>query len=770
MRRLWYFLEKILPARLTTRIMISMVFIVTLAGIITTLAINQILAHSLIQEEINSGRAITTSLGENLANSLVEGNLASIQDSLNNILASNSDLVYIFTFGPHTPIVHTFPNGFPRDLFALINSQNYSSGILLKTENGLVRDFKYLPLDGSNAEVHVGISENRIQAEQRQVTAIVLGLTAIGCILAAIATYFLSRLTTYPLVELTHRVHQLGEGQLNERISYTAGDEVGELASAFNTMADKIQAAIQRLSVSEAGYRTLLSAASEVGEGIALISEQNGKDGTLLFVNHTFANLVGFQPQDLIGLNIASVLSPDSLDRAYAAWESIHSGESQTGIIELTLAGRHGESHIVETASTRIEYQDSAAIVWFLRDITERKMREQELRLRNRELSALNAVAFAMSEPYSPDMLQRGLHEALQALELNIGWVTVLDTNGNGHVAACEGMQFCSLPTRFPNCPCGRSLLNGTLALVTVNEECLLNSSIEIPTLGLQHATVPLGRPEKMLGALSVAYSMPRSFDEHNLRLLSAIGRQMGIALENAHLWEELRLKEQLHSELLASSLHVQEGERKRIARELHDATGQSLSAIMFGLKAVENAIQNDPLHIQPLVARLKSAVSDTVRELQGIIYDLRPSVLDDLGLVPALRWYAESHLGREGVKVVWEITGKERRLPSEIETALFRIAQEAITNIYKYAKANQVDFLITFGDSVVNLKIKDDGDGFDVADTLGHHSQDGRGLGLLGMRERAELLHGKFWVESSIGSGTCIIVELPLQMDEIAL
>ncbi|MGB9591806.1 MAG: PAS domain S-box protein, partial [Candidatus Kryptoniota bacterium] len=462
----------------------SMIFIVTLAGIITTLAISQILVHSLIDEEINSGRAITTSLGENLANYLVEGNLASIQDTLNNILASNHDIVYIFVYGPHTPIIHTFPNGFPRDLLTLINPSGYPNGILLKTNNGYVRDFVYHPLDGSNAEVHVGISENRIQTEQRQVTGIVLGLTAAGCILAAFVTYYLSRLTTYPLVELTHRVHQLGEGQYDERISLPTGDEVGELAAAFNTMADKIQAAIQRLSVSEAGYRTLLSAASEVGEGLALISEQSGKDGTLLFVNNTFAHLVGYTPQELIGVNVASVLSPDSLEQAYQSWASIHSGAVQTGSVELTLSGRHGESHIVETASTRIEYQDVPAIVWFVRDITERKMRDQELHLRNRELSALNAVAFVMSEPYSPDMLQRGLHEALQALELEVGWINLLDDSGRGRIVACEGIKFCSISAQFPNCQCGRALQNDSFALVTADETCLMHSFSE--SYGLQ--------------------------------------------------------------------------------------------------------------------------------------------------------------------------------------------------------------------------------------------------------------------------------------------
>ncbi|NWF63961.1 MAG: PAS domain S-box protein [Chloroflexi bacterium] len=763
------FLNRFLPHRLTSRITLSMVLIVVLAGLTTTFAINQILARSLRQELSNSGRAITLSLGDSLANALLDGNLVSIQEALNDTLASNPDVVYVFAFGPHTPIVHTFEDGFPRGLmYALTAPRPGPSGeLLLLTENGLVRDFVYRPLDGINAEVHIGISENRIQAEQRRVTGIVLALTAVGCLLAAAMTYVFSRLATSPLVELTQRVHQLGEGRLDERISLPTGDEVGELAAAFNAMAEKIQAAIRRLSISEVGYRTLLSAASEVGEGIALISEQSGNDGILLFVNETFARLTGFTPQELIGVNVASVLAPDSLELAYQSWQSLHLGAAQSGVTELTLAGRHGERYAVETASTRIIYQETPAIVWFVRDITERKQREQELRLRNRELSALNAVAFAMSEPYSPDMLQRGLREALQALELEIGWVTLLNADGSGKVVACEGMEFPSL-TRFPNCRCGQSLQNGQGTVVAVKEECLLSRLAESSAEGWQHATVPLGRPEKMLGALSVAFSSTRSFDESNLRLLSAIGRQMGIALENARLWEELRQREQLRSELLARSLLAQEGERKRIARELHDATGQSLNAILFGLKAAESAAQNDAAQMPNLLARLKSAVSDTVRELQEIIYALRPSVLDDLGLLPALRWYAESRLENEGVQVVWKISDGERRLPAEIETALFRIAQEAITNISKYAAARRVDFWLTFATARVALQITDDGRGFDVNEALAHHLQDGRGLGLLGMRERAELLGGRLQVESRPGAGTRVTVELPLSEGEI--
>lgn len=757
------YLNRIPPRRLVTRLTLGMIFIVVSAGIVTTLAINQILAFNLRRELSNAGLAVTVSLGEGLANSLLEGNLVSIQETLDNIVRFNEDVIYAFAYGPHTPVIHTFPDGFPLELLRVTGKPATSAETLLLTEQGLVHDFLYRPLDGVAAEVHLGFSENRILAQQRKVTSIVLSLTALGCILAALMAYAFSHVATSPLVELTHRVRRMDAGQLDERLDLPADDEVGKLAAAFNAMTDRLQVAFRRLTQSEMGYRTLLAAAGEVGEGIALLSDSPGEEGKLLFVNEAFARLTGFSPPDLLGMNVSSLLTPASAQTAAQVWATLRSGAAQSGLTELILAARHGEHLIVESASTRIEYQERPAIVWFVRDITERKRREHELRLRNRELAALNAIAFAMSEPYSPDMLQRGLREALRALDLKVGWVILSNPNGRSEVIAAEGAEFYAQPPRFPNCKCGKALAAGDAALVPVNRECLLRRLGKSATRGWQHATVPLGRVGTMLGALSIAIPPGRTFEQENFRLLAAVGQQMGIALENARLWEELRQKEQLRAELLARSLQIQEGERKRIARELHDATGQSLSAILFGLKAVETALETDPGYARTLVARLKSSVSDTVHELQSIIYDLRPSVLDDLGLIPALRWYAETRLESSGTRVEWEISGEERRLPPEIETALFRIGQEAITNIQKYANAQRVCLRLEMDERHISLQVEDDGMGFDVEEALAHTLHDGRGLGLLGMRERAELLGGRLWIESRLGHGTNIRVEFPL-------
>jgi len=237
----------------------------------------------------------------------------------------------------------------------------------------------------------------------------------------------------------------------------------------------------------------------------------------------------------------------------------------------------------------------------------------------------------------------------------------------------------------------------------------------------------------------------------------------MGIALENAWLWTELQEKEQMRAELYAKAIQAQEDERRRIARELHDETGQSLNALIFGLKTAEVSLKSDPAQAATLIGRLKSAAGDTVRELQSVIYDLRPSLLDDLGLIPALRWFAEARLEPQGIQVKWDIQGSEQRLTPEIETALFRIAQEALTNISKYAQATKVDMNLNFMKDRVILEIHDDGKGFDAESMLAYRTEDGRGLGLLGMRERTELLSGYFNATSIPGRGTTIHAELPV-------
>ncbi|RMF00249.1 MAG: HAMP domain-containing protein [Chloroflexi bacterium] len=758
-------LDRWLPRRLTSRITLALVVIVVLAGLITTGAINWLVGHNLREELIASGEALTLALGENLANALIESDLATVQESLDSVVSNNDDVVYAFAFGLDSPIVHTFPNGFPADLLHTIpaTAQTPGEGVLLRTEQGMVRDFGYRPLDGLPAEVHLGISQARIGRVQAQVTSFVFILTVAGCLAAAVVAYGFSRMVTFPLVELTRRVKRLGSGHLDERIDLPPGDEVGDLAAAFNHMAADIQTAIHQLQVSEAGYRDLLTAAGTVGEGIALICDEGENEGTFLFVNEAFAHLAGFQPADLVGVNAASILHPDSLAAARRNWQAIRAGNSRSPY-ELTLIDRHNQPHILETTGTIIEYQGKRALVWFTRDISERKAREKELRRRNRELTALNAVASAASEPLPPDeILNRALHQVLTALDLETGWIFIRTGDGDTKLAASHGLAAGGATFAFPDCACGQVLTEGNPAVVTAaNPNCVVRYASAIPPQPLAyHATVPLKARGQTVGALSVAAGSLKAFDEAEMALLATVGQQIGVALENARLWEEVRQREQVRGELLKRIISAQEEERRCIARELHDGIGQSLNALVFGLNTVDASLQQKSEQVPTQIARLKISASDTVKELQNIIYDLRPSLLDDLGLVMALRWYAQERLQAHGVQVTFDVPQQGPRLPQQIETALFRIGQEAMTNIGKHAQARHVTISLQIGPEDVRLEITDDGVGFALNALAG---QDGRpAWGLLGMQERANLLGGELAIESEPGQGVRLSVTLPL-------
>lgn len=762
-------LERRLPRRLTTRVTLAVVVIVVAAGLITTGVINQVVLHHLRTESISSGQALTMALGESLANALVDGDVVAVQEALNDAIRRNPEVVYAFAFGPNTPIIHTFPDGFPADLLQTIPApgETPGEGKLLRTEQGLVRDFGYRPLDGLAAEVHLGISQARISAAQRRVTGFVLALTALGCVLAAVVAYGFSRLATYPLVELTHRVQRLGQGHLDERIDLPPGDEVGDLAAAFNQMAAEIQQAMRRLQVSEAGYRALITAAGTVGEGIALICDEGPDEGTFLFVNETFARLAGFRPEELIGVNAATILHPESLAAVRATWEAIRAGDRSQMPAEFILVDRHGRRRILETSGTLVEYQGRRALAWFTRDITQRKAREEELRRRNRELTALNAVAMAVSKPLPVEqMLQHVLQQVLDALGLTCGWIFMLGKAGRPYLATTKGLKADAGRVTFPECPCGQVLQDNEPRIVntTVNGGCLIQETLSGNGRPLAcHATVPLRSRGRTLGVLSVAAEQPEVFDEAEIALLAAVGQQIGVALENARLWEELRQKERVRSELLARVIRAQEEERQRIARELHDGIGQSLNALIFGLNAVTTAMQQAPEKVPELLEQLRISTSDTVKELQHIIYDLRPSILDDLGLVRAIHWYAKERLESQGVRVLLDMPDETVRLPAEVETALFRIGQEAMTNISKHANAREVRVSLQVDPHRVRMEIADDGVGFDPNTLLGVEGHR-RGWGLLGMQERAALLGGQLTIETKPGHGTCIRVVLPLQ------
>lgn len=206
---------------------------------------------------------------------------------------------------------------------------------------------------------------------------------------------------------------------------------------------------------------------------------------------------------------------------------------------------------------------------------------------------------------------------------------------------------------------------------------------------------------------------------------------------------------------------HAQEEERKRIARNLHDETSQSLSMLVINLEKLESDLPAEAASLRPRLRQAHQLATRTLDDLRKIIYDLRPTMLDDLGLVSAVRWYTRSVLEESGMHVSFDLPENHLRMPEHLETELFRIAQEGVNNIARHANATRVVIRLSQTPDFVCLEMEDNGSGFDVAESANTALTEKR-LGLLGIQERATLVGGQISIDSQPGQGTLLRVCVP--------
>jgi signal transduction histidine kinase len=261
------------------------------------------------------------------------------------------------------------------------------------------------------------------------------------------------------------------------------------------------------------------------------------------------------------------------------------------------------------------------------------------------------------------------------------------------------------------------------------------------------------------IGELAAAFnSMLESLRASRAQVETSHGEVLRRNRELAQLSEELRQKEQIRAQLLEKAITAQEEERKRIARELHDDTSQALTSLVVGLKVLEGL--HDPGQIRAQVAELRELAAGTLDSVHGLALELRPSVLDDLGLVAAVQRHVATQTRRQGVEVDFHTTGLDgKRLGPETEMAVYRIIQESLANVSRHSRATAASVILECRRDTLVAIVEDNGRGFDVGALLASEQS----LGLHGMRERSLLVGGKLTIESSPGGGTTVFVQIPL-------
>ena len=259
---------------------------------------------------------------------------------------------------------------------------------------------------------------------------------------------------------------------------------------------------------------------------------------------------------------------------------------------------------------------------------------------------------------------------------------------------------------------------------------------------------VPLIARDQAIGVLEIHDKDgpdPR-FDHDDFRMAETFAARAAVAVE---------LSQRVARDAVRRVVQAQELERQRLARELHDEKGQALTSILLGLKPLEDALADHPARAD--LARLREQVVSALQDVRRLAVELRPAVLDDFGLVPALERLTDAFAEQSDVRVDFHSALGEKRLPSEVETTLYRVVQESLTNIVKHANAQHVSVSLARRATTAAAVIEDDGDGFDP------RAVREEGVGLLGMRERLSFVDGRLEIESRPGVGTTIVAEVPL-------
>ncbi|MCU0507740.1 MAG: PAS domain S-box protein [Anaerolineae bacterium] len=475
-----------------------------------------------------------------------------------------------------------------------------------------------------------------------------------------------------------------------------------------------------------------------------------GASGHILWSNPAFTTMTGYSSEEVIGRTPSFLKSNRQAPDVYREmWETILAGQVWSG--EVINRRKDGSLYVEEQTITPVVGGDGQPthFIAIKHDITTRRAAEDELRRRNQELTILNRVGSALNNSLAlADALAtcRGLLAAVP--DAAGGAVYLLDETGGLSLATAWGEREAE---RFEGQ--GDSALRDCLERANAAQIVLVEGDV---------LCIPLLAQGRVQGVLALRVAAEGHGDGGapalGIPFYEALGRELGTAIQNALLFNEVKAARERAQALARRLVDAQEAERRHIALELHDEAAQVLMGMKLGLSVLEREAASAGGVILQVgeLRKMADAVLDTLRNLA---MDLRPASLDHLGLAEAIRQYAETIAEKHGLAVDFEATGAGERLPANVENALYRIAQEALANVVRHARASRVDILLEQGKRRVLLMIEDDGIGMRPAE--GMQGANGH-LGLIGIRERVEMLGGTMRIESEPGAGTTLVVEAP--------
>jgi signal transduction histidine kinase len=415
-------------------------------------------------------------------------------------------------------------------------------------------------------------------------------------------------------------------------------------------------------------------------------------------------------------------------------------------------------------------------VVNVVRDITERKRADEELKRSNQELTALNMVIAAINRFLKLSDIISTLHMLL-ADHLHIDAGAILLYHEEDDCLALESAW--GLPDALVHDLSHTPMHLTHNAHIVYEQVPIIVSDMRSDAVLMRvippdppdtpaeeeykwvYLGIPLLAQGKTQGVVNLFKHEQSATSTDQFAFFVTLGQQVGSAMQNARLFAEVVAGREHLQHLSHQLVKVQEAERYAIARELHDEVGQILTGLNLTLEMVAR------LPVEEVYPRLEEAhtmVNDLMLRVREMSLQLRPPMLDDLGLLAALLWHVERYTSQTGIVVHFRQAGLERRFAAEVEIAIYRMVQEALTNVARYAGTSDVVVRLWSNDAMLGVQIEDQGNGFDPEEVLSRHTTSG----LSGMRERLRLLGGELQIDAAPGQGCCLAVEIPLQREPV--
>ncbi|MCB8984099.1 MAG: PAS domain-containing protein [Ardenticatenaceae bacterium] len=522
---------------------------------------------------------------------------------------------------------------------------------------------------------------------------------------------------------------------------------------------------MSQLQKTQKDLNLLDAALHSADDGIVITDNK----GNIEWANPSFARMMGVTFEELSGKNLRYYISNPATP-GEERWETILSGEIWRD--EMSICHSDGQTYVKEryVVPVRNGASEISHLIFIEKDITRRRQLEKTT-------ATLANAALALNQSlHTEEVLDVLLDLLMSCVLYDNAAVVLLHHDARWAIRAYRGPDF-EAAFGEGNCFIGFETLNSPpiQTMLTNRETVVVQDSALSPALhplmeernGRNWLGIPLVVNGRAIGFCILDKDEPHFFSEQHVQITEALVNQAAGAVENAILFEEVQTGRERLKSLSHRLVKAQETERHYIARELHDEAGQALASLKIQLLLLSHHAE-EPQVILNKVPEIQQQVDDISENLHRLAAHLRPASLDHLGLITALAQYVRTISEQYGLIGEFEVCGFKERLAPEVETAVYRIVQEALTNVIRHAQAGRVDVFLKQNETNFVIVVEDDGKGFDPINVMtGILASDH--LGLVGIRERTEMLGGTLILDSSIGNGTTLKIEVPYDNSHLA-